>query len=188
MINELLEHLNNGKPLIAGSELKDLMSEISAETRKILGEANTGTYLDELEMRDEVENILNKNIPDTVRIWQPFYMDFGKNINFGENVFINANVHMQDQGGIDIGSNVFIGHQTVLATLDHGINPDNRGNLHPGKIIIEDNVWIGANVLITKGVTVGHGSIVAGGSVVVKDVPSMTIVGGNPAKVIKSID
>lgn len=188
MLDKLLEHLNAGKPLMPNTDLMRYMHEVSAETRKALGEVNTGEYYDEDAMNKQVKGILGYDIPESVRIWQPFYMDFGKNITFGENVFINANVHMQDQGGIQIGNNVLIGHQVVLATLDHDFDPQERGVLHPAPIVIEDDVWIGANATITKGVRIGHGAIVAAGSVVTKDVPAMTIVGGSPARVIKEID
>lgn len=187
MLEKLLEHLNAGKALMPNSELSHYMQKVSAETRKALGEVNTGGYCDESAMNKHVKEILGYDIPESVKIWQPFYMDFGKNITFGENVFINANVHMQDQGGIRIGNNVLIGHQVVLATLDHDFKPEDRGVLHPAPIVIEDDVWIGANATITKGVRIGHGAIVAAGSVVTKDVPAMTIVGGSPAKVIKEI-
>lgn len=188
MLTELLEHLNAGKALLPGSDLNKLMNEISADTRKRLGQANTAGYLNEDEMNETVQGILDYDIPKSVKIWQPFYMDFGRNIRFGENVFINANVHMQDQGGIQIGNNVLIGHQVVLATLDHDLLPADRGVLHPAKIVIEDDVWIGSNATITKGVTIGHGSVIAAGSVVTKDVPPLSIVGGVPAKVINKIN
>lgn len=187
MLEELLSHLNAGKTLLAGSELNIYMNKISSDTRRRVGKVNTETYHDEYEMNHFVKDILGYEIPESVKIWQPFYMDFGRNIYFGENVFVNANVHMQDQGGIYIGNNVLIGHQVVLATLDHDPLPENRGHLHPAPIYIEDDVWIGSNATITKGVTIGKGSIVAAGAVVTQDVPPMAIVGGVPAKVIKKM-
>ena len=96
-------------------------------------------------------------------------------------MFINADCKFQDQGGIYIGDDVFIGHNVVLATLDHEIDPDKRGIIL-APIHIEDKVWIGAGAIITKGVTIGDGSIVAAGAVVNKDVPERVIVGGVPAK------
>lgn len=186
MLEELLEHLDAGKPLIKGNEFNEIMHEVSIDTQKKLSQINN-TYHTETEMRNEVALILGQSIPESTRIRQPFYMDFGKNIEFGENVFINSSVHMQDQGGIKIGNNALIGHQVVFATLDHGFKPSERGNLRPGRIVLEDDVWIGSNATILKGVTIGEGAIVAAGSVVTKDVPAHTIVGGNPAKGIKEI-
>lgn len=188
MLKQLLEHLDAGKALLPGTDLIKSMNKISGDTRQRLGQANADGYLNEAGMNELVQSILGYEIPKSVAIWQPFYMDFGRNITFGENVFINANVHMQDQGGIQIGNNVLIGHQVVIATLDHDLDPGQRGILHPAKVVIEDDVWLGSNVTVTKGVTIGRGSVVAAGSVVTKDVPPMTIVAGAPARVIKDIN
>ena len=86
-----------------------------------------------------------------------------------------------------IGDNVFIGHNVVLATIDHDLNPYDRSN-HFAPIHIGDRVWIGSSAVITKGVTIGNGSVVAAGAVVTKDVPENVIVGGVPAKIIKKIE
>lgn len=139
MLEELLEHLIAGKPLIGETKFESMMQEVSIKTQKQLSEMNK-VYKSDLEMKKSVENILERSIPDTVRIRQPFYMDFGKNIQFGENVFINASCHFQDQGGIHIGNNALIGHQVVLATLDHGLAASERKKLYPGSIVIEDDV------------------------------------------------
>ena len=121
-------------------------------------------------------------------LFPPFYTDFGKNITIGNNVFINAGCKFQDQGGIFIDDGALIGHQVVLATLNHEIAPDKRQHIYPAPIHIGKNVWIGANATITQGVTIGDNSVVAAGAVVNKDVPANTIVGGVPAKAIKQID
>ncbi|WP_415930427.1 acyltransferase, partial [Zhenpiania hominis] len=110
------------------------------------------------------------------------------NITVGKNVFINTGCRFQDQGGIRIGDHVLIGHNVVLATLNHDFAPYNRATMHPAPIHIEDRVWIGANATVVPGVTIGENSIVAAGAVVTKDVPPNTIVGGVPAKVLKRID
>ena len=102
-------------------------------------------------------------------------------------MFLNAGCKFQDQGGISIGDGALIGHNVVLATLNHDQNPANRGALHPAPIVIGRNVWIGANAVVLAGVTVGDGAIIAAGAVVTKDVPPNTVVGGVPAKIIKTI-
>jgi acetyltransferase-like isoleucine patch superfamily enzyme len=124
----------------------------------------------------------------SVRIRTPFYTDFGKNITFGKDVFINSDCKVQDQGGIFIDDGALIGHGVVLATLNHDMVPEKRQQLHPAPIHIGKRVWIGANAVICAGVTIGDNAVVAAGAVVVKDVEPDTVVGGVPAKFIKRIE
>ncbi len=93
----------------------------------------------------------------------------------------------QDQGGIYIGDGALIGHNVVLATLNHAMSPSRRGTMVPAPIRIGKNVWIGSNAAILPGVTIGDGAIVAAGAVVTRDVPENAIVGGVPAKVIRHL-
>lgn len=125
---------------------------------------------------------------DTFCLFPPFYTDYGKHIVIGKNVFINTGCRFQDQGGITIGDGALIGHNVVLATLNHDENPSLRHILHPAPIVIGPNVWIGANATIVPGVTVGEGAIIAAGAVVTRDVPARTVVGGVPARVLKTIE
>ena len=137
--------------------------------------------------QSSVTRITAKPVGEGVRIETPFYTDFGKNITVGNHVFINAGCKFQDQGGIFIGDGTFIGHNTVLATLDHDIDPDKRHLLYPAPIHIGNKVWIGAGVIITKGVTIGDNSVIAAGAVVTHDIPANVIAAGVPAKVLREI-
>ena len=83
---------------------------------------------------------------------------------------------------------MFIGPKVNLITINHDPDPDNRSATYGRPIVIEDKVWIGINSTILPGVTIGYGAIVGAGSVVTKDVPAMTIVAGNPARIIKAIE
>ncbi len=139
------------------------------------------------EIREIFSRICGKEVDPEFRIFPPFYTDFGRNITVGRNVFFNGGCRFQDQGGIFIGDNVLVGHNVVMATLDHDIDPSKRDILHCAPIRIGNDVWIGASATITKGVTIGDGSIVAAGAVVNRDVPANTIVGGVPAKIIREI-
>ena len=112
----------------------------------------------------------------------------GKNTVVGERVFINMGCKFQDQGGITIDEGALIGHNVVLATINHDLDPAKRQSMSYAPIHIGKNVWIGANATVLAGVTIGDGAVVAAGAVVTKDVEPNTIVGGVPAKVIKKIE
>lgn len=83
---------------------------------------------------------------------------------------------------------MFIGPKCNLITINHDVDPENRSATYGRPIVIEDKVWIGINSTILPGVRIGYGSIVGAQSVVTRDVPSMTIVAGNPARIIKKIE
>ena len=121
-------------------------------------------------------------------MFPPFYTDCGKNITVGKRVFINSGCCFQDQGGVEIGDDVLIGQQVVIATLNHDLHPEKRASMTPKPVKIGNKVWIGAHATILPGVTIGDGAVVAAGAVVTKDVPPNTVVGGVPAKIIKEIE
>ncbi len=110
-------------------------------------------------------------------------------ISFGKNVFINQECLLDPHGGIYIGSNVIIGHRTQIYTINHKFKQKNVPIRYQGSetkpVIIEDDVWIAAGCIILPSVTIGTGAIIAAGSVVTKDVQAYSIVGGNPAKLIR---
>lgn len=120
-------------------------------------------------------------------LFPPFYTDYGQGISVGKDVFINAGCHFQDQGGITIGDGAQIGHNVVLATLNHDPDPARRAETRPAPIAIGKHVWIGSGAIVVPGVTIGDGAIVAAGAVVTRDVPPNVIVGGVPAKVIRAL-
>ncbi len=186
-LQELLKRFNNGETLGEDPEVIEWMRFYSRQAQKITMEINT-KYHEPEELQKLFFELIGKPVDDTFAMFPPFYTDFGKNITVGKRVFINADCKFQDQGGIFIGDDVLIGHAVVLATLNHDIDPAKRPQLHPAPIRIGNKVWIGANAVVTSGVTIGENAIVAAGAVVTKDVPANTIVGGVPAKVIRTID
>lgn len=185
-INIFLNALNSGNPVVAGSEIHHFMVKLSNEAMKITAELNNSYHTPE-EIRTLFSNLIGTSVDESFTLFPPFYTDCGKNITIGKNVFINSGCRFQDQGGVTIGDGTLIGHNAVLATLNHDFAPEKRGTLHPSPINIGKNVWIGANVTVLPGVTIGDNAILAAGAVVTKDVPTNVIVGGVPAKVIKEI-
>lgn len=186
-LKEFLGHLNSGSPVIGGSETHLFMHQVSQEALRLTAELNN-TYHTPEEIRGLMSNLTGKTVDESFSMFPPFYTDCGKNINIGKNVFINAGCKFQDQGGITIGDGSLIGHNVVMATLNHNLAPENRSTMHPAPIVIGKNVWIGSNATILAGVAVGDGAVVAAGAVVTKDVEKNAIVGGVPAKFIKMAD
>ena len=186
-IEELLAYFDNGGLIGDDFEVVSSMRFYIQENRRLLFEMNNVWHEDEREITQLFAKITAKPVGEEVRIVPPFYTDFGKNITVGNRVFINAGCKFQDQGGIYIGDGTFIGHNTVLATLDHDIDPDKRHLIYPAPIHIGSRVWIGAGVIVTKGVTIGDNSIIAAGAVVTHDIPSNVIAAGVPARILKEI-
>ena len=116
----------------------------------------------------------------------PLQIDLGKNIKIGKNVIINHNLTCMSRGSIEIEDNVMIGPEVALLTANHDFA--DHWVLLCGKIHIKRNAWIGARAVILPGVTVGENAVVAAGAVVTKDVQANTVVGGNPARVIRRLE
>lgn len=186
-LNGFLEHLNRGETVVGGSEIHQYMHVLSAAAMRITAELNNA-YHEQEEIRRIFSKLIGKPVDASFTLFPPYYTDCGKNITVGRNVFINSGCRFQDQGGIVLGDGALIGHNVVLATLDHDLSPDNRATMHPAPIILGKNVWIGANATVVSGVTIGDGAVVAAGAVVTKDVPANAIVGGVPAKFIKWVE
>ena len=139
------------------------------------------------EIRGIMGRLTGKKMDDSFRMFPPFYTDFGKNISIGKNVFINTCCCFQDQGGISIGDGVLIGHRVVLATINHGLLPEERQCNCPAPIVIGKNVWIGSGSIVLPGITIGENAVVAAGAVVTRDVEPGTVVAGVPARFIKNV-
>ena len=185
-LEQFLEHLNSGKPVKGGSEAHLFMHGVSQETLKITAEIN-GSYHEPQQLRALFSRLIGQPVDESFAMFPPFYTDCGKNIHIGKHVFINMGCKFQDQGGIFIGDGALIGHNVVLATLNHAMSPHDRGTMIPAPIHIGKNVWIGSNATILPGVTIGDGAIVAAGAVVTRDVPENTIVGGVPARIMRHL-
>ena len=155
-------------------------------TMRLCAEMNSG-YHTEAEVRDCLREITRSHVPDTVRVFTPLNINYGPGVRLGDDCFLNFGCTLLALGGITIGDGAFIGPHCVLATEYHPEDPATRHTLLTKPIVIGRNAWLGANVTVLAGVTVGENAIVAAGAVVSKDVPANTIVGGMPAKEIREI-
>lgn len=143
---------------------------------------------DTKKQRELLDQILG-SIKGNPVITAPFYCDYGVNISIGENFYTNHNVTILDGAKVTFGDNVFIAPNCVFSTAGHAIDSEQRGKgleiVRP--ITVGDNVWIGTNVSVLPGVTIGSNTIIGAGSVVNKNIPDGVIAAGNPCKVIRKI-
>ncbi|MEE8885438.1 MAG: sugar O-acetyltransferase [Eubacteriales bacterium] len=144
---------------------------------------------DSKSIRKILEGFLG-GIGKDVNILPGFVCDCGKNIFIGDDFLANYNVTILDIAPVHIGDHVMIGPNTMISTVSHPLTPSGRRK-HLGiakPVTIGDDVWIGGNVTILPGVTIGSNVVVAAGAVVTKDVPDNTLVGGVPAKKMRTLE
>ena len=182
---DIFEQLRNGVTIPANHPEAYQLREASFATKKLLVQMNNAS--DPSVIRDLLSLITGTEIDESVAVFTPLYINYGKNTKIGKNVFINFDCVFLDLGGITIDDNVLIAPKVSLLSEGHPVSPNERQSLVPGHIHIRKNAWIGAGATILPGVTVGENAVVAAGAVVSKDVPANTIVGGVPAKIIKTI-
>ena len=186
-LDDLLAELDAGRTIPGGSPLHAVMHRTSQEALRIAGELN-GAYRSPERVRELLAELTGKPVHESVNLFPPFTADFGKNITLGRDVFVNSGCRFQDQGGIVVGDGCLIGHNAVLTTLNHDLDPARRADMHPARVVLGGNVWLGANVTFLPGVTIGDDAVVGAGSVVTRDVPPRTVVVGSPARVVRSLD
>lgn len=184
---DYVQHAARGEYIRAGSKAHCFMHAASQRAIGVTCRINSGYHTPE-ELRALMSELVGYEVDPSFGLFPPIYSDFGKNIKIGKNVFINSGCCFQDQGGIELGDGCLIGHQTVIATLNHDLSPSRRGGMTPARVVIGKNVWVGSHSTILPGVTIGDGAVVAAGAVVTKDVPANAVVAGVPAKIIKIIE
>lgn len=176
-----IEKLIAGEPYDGTS--KEIF-ELRIKTEELLIELRNTTSVSHKKLLKKLLGKLGKG--STIKA--PFHCEFGKSISIGKQTFINMNVTILDGAPVTIGNNVLIGPGTGIFTASHPMDYRERRKwiVECRKITIEDDVWIGGNVTILPGVTIGARAVVGSGAVVTKDVASDTVVVGNPAREIES--
>lgn len=173
------------------------ITEMTVRTKRLLQQLRNTDYADN-EEKQRIYREMFGSIGEDVYIDIDFRCEYGKNIHFGNKVIVNMNCTFLDNNRINIGNNVMIAPDVKIFTATHSVNLSERmpERDRPGASIcdtvalpvtIEDGVWIGGNVTVLPGITIGRNSVIGAGSVVVKDIPANSIAVGNPCKVKKSI-
>lgn len=141
----------------------------------------------------EEKNLIIKklfgSIGNNFQIEPNFFCDYGFNIFAGKNFYINHNCVILDCAKVSFGDNVFIGPNCGFYTAEHPFKATERNTLleYAKPITVKSNVWLGGNVCVIGGVTIGANSVIGAGSVVTKDIPDNVLAVGNPARPIKNI-
>lgn len=157
-------------------------------TRELIYDFNSLRPSQKAEQQDILKCLLG-SCGERFQINQPFRCDYGKNIFIGENFFANFNLTILDEAQVRFGDNCFIGPNVSIYTACHPLKAEERNKLieWAEPVIIGDNVWIGGSATIVPGVRIGDNVVIGAGAVVTHDVPSNTVVAGNPARIIKRL-
>ncbi|EOH99444.1 hypothetical protein UAW_00596 [Enterococcus haemoperoxidus ATCC BAA-382] len=180
--------MNMRERILAGKLFLDDCEELPEERmlakRRMV--ALNQTSPDDLEKRFK---LLDEIFGIKINAWvePPFYFCYGRNIEIGEECFLNMGCTFIDDAKIKIGNKVAFGPGVTIATVGHPIHPDYRRLMYGSPVTIEENCWIGANTTICPGITIGKNSVIGAGSVVTKDIPENSVAVGNPCKVIRKI-
>ena len=183
--------MNHKERMLAGLPYKawlDGLSEERLACQKLLGEFHALGPED----REAAAALLKRLLGSTgerLHIVPPFYCDYGKNIQVGEDFFANYHFTVLDCGPVTIGANAQIGPNVSLYTAGHPVHPEprNEGWEFALPVTIGDNVWIGGNTVVCPGVTIGDCAVIGAGSVVTRDIPPWTVAAGNPCRVLRPI-
>ena len=161
------------------------IAALITEAQKLIADINTG-YRSPQEVRDLFSRLTGVTVDPSFWMLPPFYTDFGKNIRVGKNVFINHGCEFMDRGGITLEDDVLIGPKVNLITINHPMEPTQRRSTFCAPIVIKRNAWIGVGASVMPGVTIGENAVIAANAVVTSDVAANSVVGGIPAKVLKT--
>lgn len=179
------ELMDRGGPTdVRESYFKEAVEEMM-RARTLCQKANA-TLPDDPSYVQYLEELFGRKLDD-VRILTPFICDFGNRVTFGKDVFINHSAILSASGGIEFEDGCMAAPGLRIATINHDMNE--RHTIYTyGKVTVKQNAWIGMNVTICPGVTIGKYAVVGAGAVVTKDVPDYAVVAGVPTKVIKILD
>lgn len=176
--------------MLAGEMFNCLDPILNAEREEIRKIVTRFNQEEDFSARQVILRELLGEMGQNTVIDPPFYCVYGKNIFLGEQVFLNRLCNILDSNEVHIGSRTMIGPGVQIYTGAHELQVKlrNQGYEVARPIVIEEDVWIGGSAILLPGVRIGRGAVVGAGTVVTRDVPTNTIVGGNPARVIREIE
>ena len=182
---------NNKEKMLDGKIFSPRLDGLAEDRIK----AETFTYNynnlppEEREKRIQLLKDFFNSFGDSSSLIPPFHCSYGYQISIGSSTYINSGVHLSDAAPIVIGNHVLIGPNCSIYAACHPLHPETRASsLECGQpVYIEDDVWLGGNVVVLPGVRIGKGSVIGAGSIVTKNIPPMSIAAGNPCKVIRKI-
>ena len=179
------ELMDKGGPTDCRESYFKEASDEMIRARTLCAKANAKLPNDPTYVQD-LEELFGRKL-DGIRILTPFICDFGNRVKFGKNVFINHSAILSASGGIEFEDGVSLAPGCRIATINHDFNERHTKYTYD-KVTIKKNAWLGMGATICPGVTIGAYAVVAAGAVVTKDVPDYAVVGGCPAKVIKTLN
>jgi acetyltransferase-like isoleucine patch superfamily enzyme len=185
MMKDVFERIKAGELVRLDDPEFFRVNEVVSRTLALSPALNAATSTDEV--RTKLSEIIGSALDGSTTIFAPFYTNFGRFINIGKHVFINHACSFLDMGGITLEDHVLIGPKVNLITENHPLNPVDRRGMLCKPILIKRNAWIGAAATILPGVTIGENAVVAAGAVVSRNVPDNMVVGGVPAKEIRTV-
>ncbi|PHP53415.1 sugar O-acetyltransferase [Actinomyces ruminis] len=164
------------------------LTEQRIRGKELAAEYNATSPRDAAGRRRLLEEIFGE-VGDGVWVEPPLHVAYGIHTRIGSPFYANAGLQLIDDSPVSIGNRVMFGPRVMISTAGHPIHPEARdhGQQFSAPVVIEDDVWIGGNVTILPGVTIGRGSVIAAGAVVNANVPPMVVVGGVPARVLREI-
>jgi len=185
VLSEVYRKLISGIIVPLNDPVFKIINGVCESTLRLVAQLNSSGDLDHAHQL--LSEIIGKKLDETVTLFPPFTTNFGKFTKIGKHVFINHGCSFLDLGGITIEDHVLIGPQVKLVTENHPLDPKDRRGMLARPIHIQKNAWIGAGAIILPDVTIGENAVVAAGAVVSKNVEANSVVGGVPAKFLKTI-
>lgn len=184
--------MSSEKEKMLNSELYDATDESLYKERETVKNLTYDYNLIRRSDKDKRDELIRKILGKAGKnLWieSPFQCDYGYNIEIGDNFYSNHNLIILDCAKVKIGDNVFVGPNVGIYTPCHPIDAKERMTFKEWAepVTIGDDVWLGGNVTILPGVSIGNNVVIGAGSVVTKDIPSNSVAVGNPCKPVKSL-